>query len=305
MPSRLADVVLFVLGGLLFITVGAAALTGVEIPHPIAMALIVGGLVVIFLGFTGTRPGPLAIVVFIFGLVVLASSGFGFASSSSGQETKTVILTTTDVQASEVFLTTVMQAGNIEVQYSTNETLLCKIVVTYPKRTSFFWSQGEAEPRIEHQKTGDRLSVSIDGSAGEVTVTIGPHVRSSLVLTATAGNIVVISGRDDRLESVDARATAGNVRISVETESLRTLNVATTAGTADCDLTIFGTQGVHAVGDTTLGSASVTMPEGALGSKTSYSFDYTTAGFELANPAALIDLKATVGSISLRVIKRV
>jgi DUF4097 and DUF4098 domain-containing protein YvlB len=304
MSDRLADVVLLALSGLLFIAVGAAALTGVEIPHPVALALIIAGLVVIFLGFTRSRPGALAIVVLIFGLVVLASSGFGFASFSSEQQTKTVILTTADVQASEVLLTTTMQAGNIEVQYSSNESLVCKIIVTYPERVAVFGSQVQAEPTIEHQMVGDRLSVNVEGSAGQVKVTIGPHVRSSLVLTATAGNVVVISSRGDRLESVDARTTAGNVRISVETDSLRTLNVATTAGNADCDLTLFGTQGVHVVGDATLGSASITMPEGALGSKTSYSFDYTTAGLESANPAALVDLRATVGSISLTVIKR-
>ena len=305
MSGRLADVVLFVLGGLLFIAVGAAALTGVEIPHPVALALIIAGLVVLFLGFTGSRPGGLAIVVFIFGLVVLATSGFGSGSFSSEQLTKTVTLTTADVQASDLLLTTTMQAGNIEVQYSSNESLVCKIVVTYPERVTLFGSLVGAEPTIEHQMVGGRLSVSVEGSAGQVKVTIGPHVRSSLVLTATAGNIVVVSSRGDRLESVDAKATAGNVRISVETDSLRTLNVATTAGNVDCDLTIFGTQGVHAVGDATLGSASAIMPEGALGSKTSYSFDYTTASFEAASPAALVDLRATVGSISLRVIRRV
>ena len=305
MSGRLADVVLYALGSLLFIAVGAAALTGLEIPHPVALALIIAGLVVLFLGFTGSRPRGLAIVVFIFGLVVLATSGFGFASFYSEQLTKAVTLTTADVQASDLSFTATMQAGNIEVQYSSNESLVCKIVVTYPERVTLFGSTVGAEPTIEHQMVGDRLSVSVEGSAGQVKVTIGPHVRSSLVLTTTAGNIVVISSRRDRLESIDARATAGNVRISVETDSLRTLNVATTAGNADCDLTLFGAQGVHAVGDTNLGSAFITMPEGALGSKTSYSFDYTTMGFESANPAALVDLRATVGSIALTVIKRV
>ena len=305
MPGKSADVILLVLGGLLFIAAGMAALIGVEVPHPLSLVLIIAGLVVILLGFTGARPGPLAIIVFIFGLIALVSSGFGSFWWSTKQDTKTVVLTTADVQASEILLTAEMQAGNIEVQYSSNETLLCRIVVTHPRRISLLGSQAGAEPKIEYQKTGDRLSVTVEGNAGGVIVVIGPLVRSSLVLAATAGNIVVHSNREDGLESVDARTTAGNVRIAMETESLKALNVATTAGSADCDLTLYGMQGAHAVGDTTLGSVSVTVPEGATGSKTNYSFDYTTANYDTANLAALVDLRATVGGISLRITKRV
>lgn len=304
MSTRPADVFFSVVGGLLFVAVGAAALMGVEIPHPLALALIIAGFAVMFVALTRSRPGGLAIVIFVFGLVVLASSGLGLATLSQEQQTKTVVLTTADFRPTEVSLTTSMQAGNIEVQYSTNETLLCRIVVTYPKRTFLFGSQAADEPTIEYQQTGDRLLVSIEGSAGNVRVTVGPNVRSSLVLAATAGNIVVISGRADRLESIDARATAGNVRIDLETESLRTINAVSTAGTVECDLVISGTQGVHAIGTTTLGSASVSMPEGALGSKTNYSFDYTTAAFALADPAAIVDLRATAGSVSLLVTRR-
>ncbi|HYA21880.1 MAG TPA: hypothetical protein VEG31_01690, partial [Thermoproteota archaeon] len=77
MQSRSADVILYLTAALLLIVVGVAALTGVEIPHPVSLALIVAGLAVMFVGFTRSRPGALAILVFVFGLVVLASSGFG------------------------------------------------------------------------------------------------------------------------------------------------------------------------------------------------------------------------------------
>ena len=301
MRSATSDLVLFVIGGSLLLGVGVALMMGIEIPHPFSLALIVAGATVILLALIRGRPRASAVLVFLVGLVVLASSGSSYLSWPTQQETKILTVTRADVQVSEIALSAKTAAGNVEVRFSDDNALLCEVTVWYSRRTSLLNSGTSEEPTIIHEKVGDMLSVNVENSAGNIHVTIGPSLRSSINLSVVAGNIDVISTRAHKVERIEISTTAGNVHISLETDSLRLLSATTVAGNVECSLVLFGIQGAHAIGHASLGTASARVPDGSTGSETGNTFDFTTADGAAADPIASVDLEVAVGNIDLSI----
>jgi len=299
--SEISDLVLFIVGGLLFLGVGMALVLGVEIPHPFSLALIVAGAMVIVLALIRGRPRASAVLVFLLGLLVLASSGFSYIWWPAQQETKVVTLTKADMQVSEITMSAKTAAGNVEIGFSDDDALLCEVTVWYYKRTSLLDLGASEEPTITHEKTGDMLSVNVENSAGNIHVVIGPSLRSSINLSVAAGNIDVISTRAHKVERIEANTVAGNVHISLEADSLRLLSATTVAGNVECSLVLFGTQGAHAIGHASLGTASVEVPEGSTGTKTENAFDLTTPDGSAVDPIASVNLEAAVGNINLSI----
>ena len=301
MRSATSDLVLFVVGGLLLLGVGVAFILGIEIPHPLSLALIIAGATVILLALIRGRPRASAVLVFLLGLFVLASSGFSNMWWPAQQETKVVTITRADMQVSEIALSAKTAAGNVEVRFSDDDTLLCEVTVWYSRRTSLLNLGASEEPTITHEKIGDTLSVNVENSAGNIHVVIGPSLRSSINLSVAAGNIDVVSTRAHKVERVEANTVAGNVHVSLEADSLRLLSATTVAGNVECSLVLFGTQGAHAIGHASLGTASVEVPEGSTGTKTENAFDLTTPDGSAVDPIASVNLEAAVGNINLSI----
>jgi len=223
----------YILGGLLLLVSGVVALFGVTLPYALPLMLAVAGGIIIAAGLLGFRPAFPAFMVFLLGIVVLglaASGPYGFSPYTT---TETYELSTAQVVVDEMIVRSEVSTGTIKVSFTSNETLIYRIVFT--KYYSVFY-----QPTVDFNYTvADRkLTVNASSTTASVDITLNQNIKSSFNLTTMTGSIRVdVPTTASKVERMTLLATTGEVELNISnTASLRSIIATTTTGQVEASI---------------------------------------------------------------------
>ena len=227
------SIVWYIIGAVFFISAGLAAISGAASPYALPVILVIAGAVVIIAAFLRVLPSAPALVVFIVGAVVLAfvASGF-FAPFQSTTETFELTRAQTP-NIDEITLLGKVSTGNIRLSFTSNNTILYRIVFTKYFNV-FFQTTANVTRRVQNGE----LFVNATSTTASLDITINQNLRSSFNLTTSTGNVRLEAPTTvTRISKTALTTTTGNVWLNVtNTFSLEHIAARTTTGQVEAHI---------------------------------------------------------------------
>lgn len=217
----------YLTGGLLLLLAGVVVISGATFPYALPVLLVAAGVIIIAAGLFRIRPTFPAFVVFLVGIIVLglAASPYGFRPATEIHE-----LTTSQATVDEATVLCSVSTGNIRVSFTSNETLIYRIVFT--KYFSFL-----TQPKVNFNDSvvDDKLTVNASSTTVDVDITLNQNLKSSLSLTTSTGNIrAEVPTTASKVEKMTLTTTTGNVWMNItNTSQLQNLIAKTTTGNVE------------------------------------------------------------------------
>jgi len=236
MSMRRSHLFWFVIGGLFLILAGVFAFAGVTYPYALPILLVAAGAILIVASLLRFRITLPAIAVFLAGIVVLGLvlSGYSSFPISGKAGTETHERTTAEGTVDEIDLTCLVSTGSIGLSFTTNASLIYRIVFT--KYYFFFTSPTVA---FNDSLVNRKLTVNAESSTVSVDIVLSQTVRSSFNLTTSTGSVRVevpptaFNVRDMRLKT-----STGEVWANItNTANLRNVVAATGTGRVEAFIT--------------------------------------------------------------------
>ena len=230
---RRGSAVWYIIGALFFISAGLTAILGVASPYAVPIILVIVGAVVIIAGFLRLLPSAPALVVFIIGAVVLAFAASGFFGPFQSS-TETFELTRAQTpNIDEITLLGTVSTGNIRLSFTTNNSILYRIIFT--KYFNLFF---QTVANVSRRAQDGELFVNATSTTASLDIIINQNLRSSFNLTTSTGNVRLEAPNTvTRISRTALRTTTGNVWLNVtDIFSLERITAATTTGQVEAHI---------------------------------------------------------------------
>jgi len=216
----------FLIGGSLLVLAGIFALSGVTYPHALPILLVAAGVIIVVAGLLGYRiPFP-SMAIFLLGIVVLGLVVSGFAGFGRAP-TEVYELTTTEETVDETELSCVVSTGSIRLSFTTNASLIYRIVFT----KHYFWF---TEPKVLFTQSvvNEKLTVNAESTTASVDILLSQTIKSSFNLTTVTGSVRVdVPPTASKIQAVMLKTTTGEVWANItNTANLRDVEATTTTG---------------------------------------------------------------------------
>lgn len=222
-----SQILWYVLGASLLILSGFVALSGIALPYALPIMLVIAGVIIIAAGLLHVLPTFPAFVVFLVGIVAFgltASAPYGFTPFTT---TETHELTTAQATVKEATVMCSVFTGSIKVSFTSNETLIYRIVFT--KHGSIFY-----QPTVNFSApvVDEELTIRASSTTVTVDITLNQNIKSRLNLTTTTGTVQVeVPTSASKVEKMTLTTTTGEVWVNMaSTAHLQNLVAKTTTG---------------------------------------------------------------------------
>lgn len=217
----------YVTGAIFLILAGFLILSGTGFPYALPITLIAVGIIIIAAGILRFLPTFPAFVVFLVGIVAFglaASAPYGYTPFAS---TETHELTTSQATVKEATVMCSVFTGSIRVSFTSNETLIYRMVFT--KHGSIF---NQPTVNFSAPVVDEKLTIEASSTTVTVDITLNQNLRSRFNLTTTIGTIrVEVPTTASRVERMTLITTTGEVWVNItNTAHLQNLVATTTTG---------------------------------------------------------------------------
>jgi hypothetical protein len=296
----------FLLGGLLLILAGVFALLKIKIYNFhiadfICLFLVVVGVTLTILSLLKFTPNIKGFTVFLIGLIVFSSVGFGF--SASPQTIKIYNFTNKDFQyVNEVNINCEVPAGNIYVLFVTKPDLICSLIF---KQSSFFLPPGRVE--FTNKSFGNQLNLNCYADIADVTIIVKPDLKGVIQLKTATGNVYCSLLNTTNLNVLTVETITGNVEVIVDMENLKenlTITARTITGNIDFKTFLNGKAGCSLKALTKTGNVETNLQDFLVQLQTLNHYQGKTRNYDKTSTRVNVVLTTITGNIKVVSIKK-